>query len=135
DKVRAPGRDRLFNGAEGLVEPHAEVRVVPADARPFHVGEEEPQIVADLIGLERLVVDGRVDAEAAGVWAAKAREHRDDLDRRRFLERLGDVLPPLADTRQLARLLARVELQADGPVLLAAGQNVENGLLVGEAED
>jgi hypothetical protein len=58
---------RRFDRFHVIVEPDAEVRVVPADDRVLDLGEQEGEVVAQVLEAERLVVDGRVDAEAAGI--------------------------------------------------------------------
>ncbi len=78
--------------------------------------EEEPQILLELIQIERLVGHDGVDAEAAGVRASQAGDHRDALEQRGFAQVRLDVAPALADGPDLRRLPRRGELQALRPV-------------------
>ena len=78
---------------------------------------------------ERLVLHRRVDAEAAGVGAAEAREHRHDLDDRGLGQRLLDVLPSLGERGEVLGLLGRCELPARRAVLLPVGAECRGRVL------
>ena len=99
DVVHPVGWNRIFDGVQVIVEADTEVGIVPPDSRPFHLGEQEPQIGPQPIETQRLVIDHRVDAEAAGVRATEASYDRHDLDRRRLCQSRCDELPPLFDGR------------------------------------
>src|SRR5882724_9217522 len=87
-----------------LLEAYAEVRVVPGHDGALDLAEEEGEVFGHLAEAEGLVVDRRVDAEAAGVGAAQAGDHRDDLDGRRFGQRRFYELPAGREARQFGRL-------------------------------
>ena len=86
------GLDRV----QDLVEPNAEVGVVPGNTRPLQRPQQEPQVVLEHSEIERLVRHDRIDAEAARVWAPKAGEHGDDLEDRCLSQGQLDVFPALA---------------------------------------
>ena len=131
DAVRGRG---LLDRAHEVVEPHAEVRVVPADERPLDLLQEEPQVVLQDAEVERLVRHDGVDAEAARVRAAEAAEHRHHLDERRLRERRLDELPALPHSGERERLARRREVQAVRAMRRAVLENVPDHVPVGEAE-
>ena len=116
DEINAPGRGRRFDRVQELVEPDPEIGIVPADARPAQLPPQEPQVVLDHLQVERLVRDDRVDAEAAGVGAAEAAEHRHDLEERGFAQRRLDELPALPYPGECRRLAGGRAVHAQRPV-------------------
>src|SRR5687768_3944447 len=106
---------------------------MPADERTSHFFEEEAEVRTDLIEAERLIVDGGIDAEAAGVGAAHAADHRHHLDEgRRLRDRLLDELPARRDAGQLPRLPRRAYPAAKGPVRRPVAQDLVDRRLIGE---
>ena len=132
----AARRYGLLDGGHVVVEAHAEVRVVPADTRIGHHLGDEAQVVTDLLELERLVGNLGVDAEAAGIGAPDAADHRDHLEARRHAtKRRLDVLPALPNARKLARLRFCSQVDAHRSVGLTVGEDLADDLAVGESDD
>jgi hypothetical protein len=128
-----PHRLRPFDRIHVVIEADTEVGVVPAHDRIFHSGHQELQIVAQLDEAEWLVIDGGIDAEAAGVGTAEAADHRYDLDGGGLLQRCLDELPPLGQVRHLQRLPGGGEVPAYRPVLVALAADLGDGGPVGES--
>src|SRR5262245_49019993 len=80
EKVDAPRGHGAFDRVQVIVESHAEVRIVPGYPRSSKLRAKEAQVLLNLLVAQRLVFDGRVDAEAARVRATEAPDHRDDLE-------------------------------------------------------
>src|SRR5207247_8842853 len=74
------------------------IGIVPAHAWAAQLLPQELEVVLQHLHVERLVRHHRVDAEAAGIRAAEAAEHRHDLEEGGFAESRLDELPPLADS-------------------------------------
>ena len=67
DESHPARRHDILDGSQIVIESNAEIRVVPADDRPLDLGQQELEIMAQVIEGERLIVDSCVDAKAAGV--------------------------------------------------------------------
>jgi hypothetical protein len=117
-----------------IIEPDAEVGVVPPHDRVLDLGQQEGHVVAQLRKAERLIVHRGVDAEAAGVGAAQAADHGHDLDRRSLGQGRRHELPALFQRRKLERLLEGGDLPSEGTVRLALPADLGHGGTVGEAE-
>src|SRR5947199_2378043 len=128
-----PG-SRRFDRVQHLVEADAEVGIVPADARPAQLLAQEREIVLQHLHVERLIRHDRVDAEAAGVRAAEAAEHRHDLEERGFAQRRLDELPALAHPGECHRLARRRAVHAEWPVPGAILEDVSDDRPVREPE-
>src|SRR5213594_941220 len=96
--ANSAGGDGLLDGVDIIVETHAEVRVVPADDRPAKALEQEAQILFEDFEFQRLVVNGRIDAEAACIRTAETAKHGHDLEKGSFLEDRLDEGPAFADS-------------------------------------
>jgi hypothetical protein len=127
-------RGRSLHCLHVIVESDPEVGVVPTDDRVFHFGQQKGQIVPELLEAERLVIHGRIDAEAAGVGAAQTPDHRHNLDRRGLPKRGLDELPPLLQRRQVDRLRGGRQIPANRPVRRTILQHVGHHAAIGEAE-
>src|SRR5882724_3023984 len=134
DEPHAAGRHDILDGRHVVVEADAEIRVMPGDTGPLQLAEQEAEIGADLLEGQRLIVDDRIDAEAAGVGASHAADHRHDLEGRRLGDGLFDEPPALREARQLGRLAQGADLAPDRPVRGAIVQHVGDRVLVGEAQ-
>ena len=134
DELDRPRGDGFLDGPEHVVEPDAEVGVVPADDRSLHLRGEKAEVVPHLVEVERLVGDDRIDAEAARVRAPQTAEHGDDLEQRRLLERRVDELPAGPHAGQRDRLRLRSHEAAERPLGPAVVQDVVQHRPVGETE-
>ena len=101
----------------------------------LRLGEQEGQILTQLLESERLVIHRRIDAEAAGVGAAQAPDHRHDLDRGRLLECGLHEFPARSQRRQIGGLPRRRNRPAHWPMRLAFLQDFLDDRPVGEAQD
>jgi len=135
DEIDPVGRHRCVDRVQVGVESNAEVRVVPTDARPLELPDEEPEVVGEHPEVQRLIGNDGVDAEAAGVGTPKAADHRHDLEKRRLPERRFDELPAFPHAGELRGLPLRRKVQAHRPVRRAVQQHLTDHGLVGEAED
>ncbi len=107
---------------------------VRPNERPGHLRDQETEVFPDLVKGQRLIIDGRVDAEATGVWAAQTADHGHDLDGRGLGDGWLDELPALFDSRELHRLHGRAELPLDRPVRGAIAQHLLDDLFARKAE-
>ena len=101
DEVDRARRDRIFDGIHATVELDAEIGIMKRDQRAFEFRQEEPQILFHHREVQRLERHNGIDAEAAGIRAAQAPEHRDHLYHGRFPQGRVDELPSLPDTGQV----------------------------------
>ena len=113
DEIDPVRRHRRVDRVQGFVESHAEVRVVPADARPLERPREEPEVIGEHREVEGLIRDDRIDAKAAGVGTPEAGEHRHDLEKGGFLQRRLDELPTLAHAGERRGLPLRRKVRTD----------------------
>ncbi len=104
-KREGTGLDGLLDGGHVVVEPDAEIRIVPANPSGGRLLDQELQVLTNLIAVERLVGNRRVDAELARVRTTETRDHRHPLDVGGCLVNGGlDELPPLPDAGDVRRL-------------------------------
>jgi hypothetical protein len=128
--LRHGGLDRLHI----VIEPDSEVGIVPADDGILDLGQQKLEVIPQPVEAERLIIDCRVDAEAAGVGASQAPDHRHHLDGRRFLQGGFHEPPPLLQHRQLQRLPGRRQLPPDRTMRRTLPADFGDGIPIGEAE-
>ncbi len=104
-------------------------------SRALHLAEQEPQIVAQLVEAQRLVVHHGVDAEAARVGTPEAADQGDHFDGRGLGEGGLDELPPFCDGGEFCRLVVGGQVNPQRSMGLAVRQNVADDLPVGISGD
>ncbi len=135
DEFHAAGGHGFLDRLEIVIEPDAEIRIVPGDARPFHPLDEKAQVLAHLVETKGLVFEHGIDAEIAGIGASGAPDHGHHLDERRLRKGCIDELPALAHAGQIGRLLCRADVPPLRAMRRAVRQHVRDHRLVGQAED
>ena len=96
---------------------------------------KKPRIVLDDVQIELAVRDRRIDAEAAGVGTAEARERRHHLDRPRLVQRRFDERPALAHAGEDPRRLARRQVQSEWTLGHTILEHLVDEGAIGKAED
>ena len=134
DVAERAGRRDLFDRIQIGAETHPEIGILPADDRVLHLLADEGEIGLQGAEIERLIGDGRVDAEAAAIGAAEAADHRHELDRARLLHQRLDIFPALAKVRYLARLGGGGEASAERAVRRRLAQDLGDLAAAGQPE-
>ena len=79
-EVDGSGRHGVLDHVEIVVEPDAEIGIVPRHQRPPELLAQESQILLELVEIHGLIGHARIDAEAAGVGTAQAADHRNHFE-------------------------------------------------------
>src|SRR6185295_19936160 len=99
DEIDTVGRRGFFDRRHHVIEPHSKVWIVPSNQRAFEFSQQESKIFLDHVEVQRLIRYYRVNAEAAGIRAPEASDHRDHFYEWGFSKGRFDKLPALSNSR------------------------------------
>src|SRR6185436_16295468 len=93
------------------------------------------KIFLDHVEVQRLIRYYRINAEAAGIRAPEASDHRDHFYEWRFSKGRFDKFPALSNSREFHWLTRRRNAHSDRPMSGAILQHIAHRLFVGEAQN
>ncbi len=135
DEVDASRRHGIFDRVHEVVEADAEVGVVPSDSWALELCEQEPQILLQHVEIQDLIRHRGIDAEAACVRAAQARDHRDQFEEGGLAQRRLDEFPSFAYAREFGGLMGGRQTDPGRRVSCAVPKDIVDHGSVGESQD